>query len=101
MAEEDKKPEEKQVEKESKEAKPSQAPAEEKKEAQAKKKKKINRLTLKELEKKIEQVQQKMGGLTSIYAQQLLRRKEQLLQESKTEENLQGGGVSEDNAANT
>jgi len=85
--------------------------AEEKKEAQAKKKKKINRLTLKELEKKIEQVQQKMGGLTSIYAQQLLTRKEQLLQESKTEENLQGGGVSPppykslqgggDNAANS
>ena len=85
--------------------------AEEKKEAQAEKKKKINRLTLKELEKKIEHVQQKMGGLTSAYAQQLLRRKEQLLQESKTEENSQGGGVSPppyknsqgggDNAANT
>ena len=100
MAEEDKKPEEKQAEKESKEGKQAQAPAEEKKETQAKKKKKINRLTLKELENKIKQVQQKMGGLTSAYAQQLLRRKEQLLQESKTEENLQGGGVSEDNAAN-
>ncbi len=94
MTEEDKKPEEKQAEKESKEGKQAQTPAEEKKEAQVKKKKKINRLTLKELEKKIEQVQQKMGGLASAYAQQLLRRKEQLLQETKTE----GGG---DNAANT
>ena len=44
----------------------------------AKKKKKINRLTLKELEKEIEGAKEKMGGLRSQYAQQLLKRKEQL-----------------------
>ncbi|MBU4141089.1 MAG: hypothetical protein KKA80_04275 [Candidatus Omnitrophica bacterium] len=42
------------------------------------KKKKINRLTLKEVEKKIQEVQEKMGGLTSSFARHLLKRKEQL-----------------------
>lgn len=57
---------------------------EKKKEAPAKGKKKINRLTLKELEERIEDVQKKMRGLASSYAQQLLRRKEQLLREKET-----------------
>ncbi len=60
--------------------------AEEKKEAGEKKKKKINRLTLKELEERIKEVQQKQGGLTSSFAQQLLKRKEQLLQKTEDRE---------------
>jgi len=68
------------------EAKPQAGPvAQEKKEA-GQKKKKINRLTLKELEKKIEEVRQKMGGLNSFYAQQLLKRKKQLIEAQETRE---------------
>lgn len=61
-----------------KEAKALEEKPEEEKES-GPKKKKINRLSLKELEKKIQQTQEKMGGLTSIYARQLLKRREQLL----------------------
>ncbi len=111
MNEETKKPQEEQVKKEVKETKaPEQKPvskekkepepkpeeekakpagkvppvaAEQKKEAGAKKRKKINCLTLEELEKKIQEVQEKMGGLTSTYARQLLKRKEQLSEEKE------------------
>ena len=58
--------------------------AEQKKEAGAKKREKINCLTLEKLEKKIQEVQEKMGGLTSTYARQLLKRKEQLSEEKET-----------------
>ena len=64
--------------------KPEEDKAKEAKEEQ-KKRKKINRFTLEELEKKIQEVKEKMGGLTSSYAQQLLRRKEQLLQDKASE----------------
>ncbi len=47
---------------------------------------KINRFTLQELEKHIELTQEKMGNLSSAYARQLLRRKEQLLQMKKAVE---------------
>ena len=85
MAEEEKKTEKEQTKVETKKEEAQkpvasvEAPPAEKKEAAEKKKKKINCLTLKELEKKIEQTQEKMGGLTSFYARQLLKRKEQLL----------------------
>ncbi|MFH1046500.1 MAG: hypothetical protein V1727_06025 [Candidatus Omnitrophota bacterium] len=46
-----------------------------------KKNKKINGLAYKELEKKIQEVGEKMKGLTSSYARQLLKQKEWLLQE--------------------
>ncbi len=70
------------------------------KEAKEEKKKKINRFTLEELGKKIQEVKEKMGGLTSSYAQELLKRKEQLLQkpedkEQKTEETEKLGGDSD------
>lgn len=55
---------------------PAQATGAEKKEVA---KKKINRLSLKEIEKRLEQVQEKMGSLNSSYARQLLKRKELLL----------------------
>lgn len=59
----------------------------EKKEAQdSKKKKKLNKLTLKEIEKMIQVVQEKMGGLNSFYAKELVRRKEQLLQADSSEQ---------------
>ncbi len=44
-----------------------------------KKNKKINKMTLEEIEKKIQEVQQTQGGLSSIYARHLLRRREVLL----------------------
>jgi len=58
---------------------PKEAPAQEKKEPATKKTKKINRLTLQELEKKIEETKSKMGTLDSDYAHQLLKRKEQIV----------------------
>jgi len=84
MNEETKKLDQGQVKQESKEAKaPEEKPVtgkkEEKKEAAGTHKKKINRLTLKEVEKKIQETQEKMGGLASSFARQLLERKEQLL----------------------
>ncbi len=48
-----------------------------------KKKKKINCLSPKELDKRIEEVKQKMGGLCSRYARQLLNQKERLLGQGK------------------
>ena len=89
MNEETKKPEEDRAEEETKEQKPAPekvAPEEKKETAGQPKKKKVNRLTLKELEKKIQQVQEKMGSLHSAYAQQLLKRKEQLLQKTEDRE---------------
>ena len=40
--------------------------------------KKINEMTIKELEAKLAEVKEKQGGLTSKYAQQLLLRKKSL-----------------------
>lgn len=47
-------------------------------EAPTKKRKKVNRMTLEEIEKKLKEVKERMGGITSRYACQLLKRKEQL-----------------------
>ncbi|MBN2097000.1 MAG: hypothetical protein JW714_00825 [Candidatus Omnitrophica bacterium] len=74
-------------------APPAQQAAPEEKKEPAKKKKKINQLSLQELEKKIKEVEQKMGSLRSSFAQQLLRRKEQLLNEAQT---YQANEMSED-----
>lgn len=60
--------------------------------AEEEKKKKINRLSLKELEKKIKQTEEKMGSLSSSYAQQLLKRKEQLLAETRSRDTACPGG---------
>jgi hypothetical protein len=43
-----------------------------------KKNKKINKMTLSELDKAIEATKSSMGGLTSAYAKELLKRKENL-----------------------
>lgn len=48
-----------------------------------KKNKKINKMTLEEIEKKLQEVQQTQGGLTSLYARHLLRRREVLLAQKK------------------
>jgi hypothetical protein len=91
-AAEEKKPEAQKPEEKKPEAKKEEAPAKAQPpkegakpepEAAPKKAKKINRLTLKELEKRIQLVQEKMGSLTSHYAQQLLKRKEQLFEKTK------------------
>lgn len=42
----------------------------------SKKKKKINKMSLEEIEVQLQIVKEKMGGFDSIYAQHLLRRKE-------------------------
>lgn len=114
MTEEEKKDKEEKAEPKKAEA-AKEAKPEEQKEKTApgeKKKKKINRLSLKELEKKLKETEQKMGSLTSSYAQQLLKRKAQLLQSTenrvpsfakvsegkqKAEETTESGG---ENAAN-
>lgn len=56
------------------EVNPGQTPTEKKK-----KNKKVNEMTLEEIESKLQEVQQTQGGLTSLYARHLLRRKEILL----------------------
>jgi sRNA-binding protein len=66
------KKEEKKEEKETKEEPP--APA----------KKKINKMTLAEIESKLKEIKKTMGGWDSKYAQQLLKRKNRLLQEKST-----------------
>ena len=43
-----------------------------------KKNKKINKMTLQEVDKKLEEIKEKMGSLSSKYALELLRRKTQL-----------------------
>ncbi len=43
-----------------------------------KKNKKINKMTQKEIDKKLDEVKEKMGSLSSKYALELLRRKSQL-----------------------
>jgi len=43
-----------------------------------KKKKKINKMTLSEIETKLKEVDDKMGGLNSKYAQHLIQRKKSL-----------------------
>ena len=50
---------------------------------QEKKKKKINKMSLEEIEAQLQIVKEKMGGFDSIYAQHLLRRREILLSKSK------------------
>ena len=103
MDEDTKKPEEQQVQgqaevKPQAEKTPQPAPAEKTPqpapeapaaETAKRKNKKINRLSLKELEQKLQEVQAKMGSLTSSYAQQLLKRKTQLLEGQKTEDRKQ------------
>ncbi|MBN3039379.1 MAG: hypothetical protein JW869_08200 [Candidatus Omnitrophica bacterium] len=69
------------------------APPKEETQGLEKKKKKINRLTLKELEKKINEVQEKMGSLSSSYARGLLRQKEQLLSENAAAKGPQAEAV--------
>ncbi|MBN1406102.1 MAG: hypothetical protein JW946_06250 [Candidatus Omnitrophica bacterium] len=54
------------------------APAQQPAAAAAKKNKKINEMTLAELDKKIEDVKVKMGNLTSKYALELLKRKKEI-----------------------
>lgn len=44
-----------------------------------KRNKKINKMSLEEIEKKLQQVQQTQGGFNSLYARHLLRRREVLL----------------------
>lgn len=41
--------------------------------------KKINQMTLEQIEKKLQEVQQNQGGFNSLYARHLLRRREVLL----------------------
>lgn len=41
-------------------------------------KKKVNKMTLEEIEVKLKEIQEKMGGLDSLYAKHLLRRQELL-----------------------
>ncbi|MDH7511821.1 MAG: hypothetical protein QHH14_02615 [Clostridiales bacterium] len=47
-------------------------------EEKAKRNKKINQLTLAEIEKKLAGIKESMGGYSSRYARELLRRKENL-----------------------
>jgi len=61
------------VEKPPKPEKPEAAPS-----ASPAKKKKINKMTLSEIETKLEEVKGKMGGFDSKYAQQLILRKDYL-----------------------
>lgn len=51
----------------------------EKPQEKAKRGRKINRMTLAEVEKKLEEIKGPMGGYASRYAKELLRRKEILL----------------------
>jgi hypothetical protein len=48
-----------------------------------KKKKKINKMKLEEIEEAIKKTQEKMGGLTSVYAKHLLKRREELLKQKE------------------
>lgn len=61
---------------------PKEAPAaapEKSAEAKADKTKKINQMSLKELDKKLEEVKAKMGNLQSKYAAELLKRKKEIM----------------------
>ena len=58
--------------------KEEEKPEPEKAEAPGPKKKKINKMTLAEIEAKLEEVKSAMGGLSSKYARQLILRKEYL-----------------------
>ncbi len=77
---EEKKPEEGKAKPE--EVKAPEAPPKEKK------KKKVRNMGLEEIEKKLKETEERMGGLESKYAQHLLQRKEELLkkQESRPKE---------------
>lgn len=68
--------------------KEAKAVAEKKEEApsEPKKKKKINKLTLEEVEEKLKSTEVTMGGHSSKYAQHLLQRREELLQEKRAKE---------------
>lgn len=65
-------------EKPPKKEKEEEKPEPEKAEAAGPKKKKINKMTLAEVEAKLEEVKSTMGGLYSKYARQLILRKEYL-----------------------
>lgn len=85
--EETKKAEEKKEEKEEQEAQPEKSEAEEKKEEEKKEekeakeesaapvKKKINKMTLAEVEAKLKEIKETMGGWDSKYARHLVTRK--------------------------
>jgi len=81
-------PQEKPVEEKKEAPAPQEKPASGEKKEEGAKKKKINRLRLKEVEKRIKEVEEKMGGLGSSFGRQLLKRKEQLL-----DRNPGGNGV--------
>ena len=76
-ASEDTKP--KEVKEEVKETKPDTEKTEEKTSPEPLKKKKVNQMTLVEIDAQLKMVQENMGGIQSKYAQQLLRRKEYLV----------------------
>ena len=83
MTDENKKPEEEIKEEAPKEAapapeaeKPADKPVDPPKEEEGtKKRKKINLMSLKEIDEKLKQVKEKMGNLESTYASQLLKQK--------------------------
>ncbi len=76
---EEKPKEEKPKEEKPKTEKPkAEKPKEEKPAPAEKKRKKINRMTLKEVDKKLEEIKEKMGNFTSKYAMELLKRKKEL-----------------------
>ncbi|MEA3369286.1 MAG: hypothetical protein U9Q24_02910 [Candidatus Ratteibacteria bacterium] len=76
-------PKEEKKEEPSKDKEKKQPPKEEVKEAAApegktKKRKKINRMKLEEIEKRLGELQGKSGGMNSLYAQHLLERQKEL-----------------------
>lgn len=77
-------------EKEPKEKAAEEASREEAKEAvnsqevKGKKKRKINRMTLKEIEKHLKELEEKSLGLGSLYAQHLLERKNELQKQKES-----------------
>ena len=74
---EDTKP--KEVKEEVKETKPESEKIEEKTSPEPLKKKKVNQMTLAEIEAQLKMVQENMGGIQSKYAQHLLERKKYLV----------------------
>jgi len=74
---EDTKP--KEVKEEVKETKPDTEKIEEKPSPEPLKKKKVNQMTLAEIEAQLKMVQENMGGIQSKYAQHLLERKKYLV----------------------
>ena len=78
MAEEEKKPTEEKAEKKEKQEKPAAPTQEPAAEPKGEKHKKINQLSLDEIEQKLKIVKEKMGDFQSHYAKNLLSRKKEL-----------------------